>query len=534
MLYFTRWKMLAILCTVAAVCMFAVPNFLPEKMVQSWPKWAQRHVVLGLDLQGGSHILLEVDTKTVRKEMLEALRDDVRRVLRDARVGYTGLVVRGTSVEVRIREGQNSSQALEKLQTLSQPLGGILAATGNRNINITNEAGDLIRLTVSEPAIVDRVRQAVEQSIQIIERRVNELGTVEPLIQREGTERILVQVPGLQDPTRLKELLGKTAKLDFHMVDVSVSPEQALQGRVPPDDEILYGTGQQTKTPYVLEKRILVSGADLTDAQPGFDQRTSEPIVSFRFNTSGARKFAQVTQENVGKPFAIVLDNQVISAPVIREPILGGSGQISGSFTVQSANDLAILLRAGALPAPLTIIEERTVGPGLGQDSIAKGKMSSYVGAAMVIAFMLVTYGLFGLFANIAVAVNVAMIFGVLSMLNATLTLPGIAGIVLTVGIAVDSNVLIYERIREEVRHGRTPINAIDAGFARALATILDSNITTFIAAAVLFYIGTGPVRGFAVTLGIGIITTVFTAFTLTRLIVAYWVRWRRPQRVPI
>jgi len=340
-------------------------------------------------------------------------------------------------------------------------------------------------------------------------------------------------VPGLQDPTRLKELLGKTAKLDFRMVDVSMPAEQAAQGRLPPDDEILY-SATQPKTPYLVEKRILVSGGDLTDAQPGFDQRTSEPIVSFRFNTSGARKFAQVTQENVGKPFAIVLDNQVISAPVIREPILGGSGQISGSFTVESANDLAILLRAGALPAPLTIIEERTVGPGLGQDSIAKGKISSYVGAAMVIVFMLATYGLFGLFANIAVAINVAMIFGVLSLLNATLTLPGIAGIVLTVGIAVDSNVLIYERIREEVRGGRTPINAIDAGFSRALATILDSNITTFIAAAVLFYIGTGPVRGFAVTLGIGIITTVFTAFTLTRLIVAYWVRWRRPQRVPI
>jgi preprotein translocase subunit SecD len=534
MLYFTRWKMLAILCTVAAVCLFAVPNFLPEKLVQSWPKWAQRHVVLGLDLQGGSHILLEVDTAAVRKEMLEALRDDVRRVLRDARIGYIGLVVRGNSVEVRIREGQNSAQALEKLQTLSQPLGGILAATGNRNVNVSSEPGDLYRLTLTDPAIVERVRQAVDQSIQIIERRVNELGTVEPLIQREGTSRILVQVPGLQDPTRLKELLGKTAKLDFRMVDVSVSPEQALQGRVPPDDEILYGTGPQQKTPYVLEKRIVVSGADLTDAQPGFDPRTSEPIVSFRFNTSGARKFAQVTQENVGKPFAIVLDNQVISAPVIREPILGGSGQISGNFTVQSANDLAILLRAGALPAPLTIIEERTVGPGLGADSIAKGKISSYVGAAMVVIFMFVTYGLFGLFANIAVLVNVAMIFGLLSMLNATLTLPGIAGIVLTVGIAVDSNVLIYERIREEVRAGRTPINAIDAGFSRALATILDSNITTFIAAAVLFYIGTGPVRGFAVTLGIGIITTVFTAFTLTRLIVAYWVRWRRPQRVPI
>jgi preprotein translocase subunit SecD len=534
MLYFTRWKATAIILTALVICLFAVPNFLPEKMVQSWPKWAQRHVVLGLDLQGGSHILLEVDSNAVRKEKLEAMRDDVRRVLRDARVGYTGLVVRGNSVEVRIREGSNFDQALEKLRELSQPLGGILGAgSGQRSLDVTTEAGNLVRLTLTEPAITERIRQSVEQSIQIIERRVNELGTVEPLIQRQGVDRILVQVPGLQDPTQLKIILGKTAKLDFRMVDVSMPAEQAAQGRVPPDSEILYSS-TQPRTPYLVEKRILVSGGDLTDAQPGFDQRTNEPIVSFRFNTSGARKFAQVTQENVGKPFAIILDNEVISAPVIREPILGGSGQISGSFTVESANQLAVLLRAGALPAPLTIIEERTVGPGLGQDSIAKGKTSSYVGAAMVIAFMLVTYGLFGLFANIAVAINVAMIFGVLSMLNATLTLPGIAGIVLTVGIAVDSNVLIYERIREEVRGGRTPINAIDAGFSRALATILDSNITTFIAAAVLFYIGTGPVRGFAVTLGIGIITTVFTAFTLTRLIVAYWVRWRRPQRVPI
>src|SRR5690242_9913142 len=533
MLYFTRWKATAIVLTAFVVCLFAVPNFLPEKMVQSWPKWAQRHVVLGLDLQGGSHILLEVDSNAVRKEKLETLRDDVRRVLRDARVGYTGLVARNNSVEVRIREGSNFDDAVEKLRALSQPLGGVLSATGQRSLDVTTEAGNLVRLTVTEPALVERIRQSVDQSIQIIERRVNELGTVEPLIQRQGTDRILVQVPGLQDPTRLKELLGKTAKLDFRMVDVSMPAEQAAQGRIPPDDEILY-SASEPKTPYLVEKRILVSGGDLTDAQPGFDQRTSEPIVSFRFNTSGARKFAQVTQENVGKPFAIVLDNQVISAPVIREPILGGSGQISGSFTVESANDLAILLRAGALPAPLTIIEERTVGPGLGQDSINAGEHAAYAGAALVVIFMLATYGLFGLFANVAVAINVAMIFGVLSMLTATLTLPGIAGIVLTVGIAVDSNVLIYERIREEVRGGRTPINAIDAGFARALATILDSNITTFIAAAVLFYIGTGPVRGFAVTLGIGIITTVFTAFTLTRLIVAYWVRWKRPQRVPI
>jgi len=374
----------------------------------------------------------------------------------------------------------------------------------------------------------------VDQSIEIIERRVNQIGTVEPLIQRQGTDRILVQVPGLQDPQRLKDLLGKTAKLEFRMVDLTMPVQQAMEGRPPPDSEILFGTAKEGKTPYLIEKRVLVSGGDLTDAQPGFDQRTSEPIVQFRFNSSGARRFAQATQENVGRPFAIVLDNEVISAPVIREPILQGSGQISGNFTVQSANDLSVLLRAGALPAKLTIIEERTVGPGLGQDSIEKGKLASLFGSLMVIIFMLATYGLFGLFANVAVAINVAMIFGLLSLLGATLTLPGIAGIVLTVGIAVDSNVLIYERIREEVRGGRTPITAIDAGFTRALATIMDSNITTFIAATVLFFIGTGPVQGFAVTLGIGIITTVFTAFTLTRLIVAYWVRWQRPQTVPI
>lgn len=532
MLYFSRWKAAATILTALVICLCAVPNFVSPDVVATWPKWAQRHLVLGLDLQGGSHILLEVDSNAVRKEKLETTRDDVRRVLRDARIGYTGLAIRGNSVEVRVREDANAGQALTKLRELSVPLGGILGGSGQRNLDITSE-GNLVRLTVTDAAMLERIRQSVEQSIQIIERRVNELGTVEPLIQRQGADRILVQVPGLQDPSRLKELLGKTAKLDFRMVDSNTPVEQALQGRVPPEDDLLY-SASSPKTPYLIEKRVLVSGGDLTDAQPGFDQRTSEPIVSFRFNTSGARKFAQATQENVGRPFAIVLDNEVISAPVIREPILGGSGQISGSFTVQSANDLAILLRAGALPAPLTIIEERTVGPGLGADSIAKGKMSSYVGAGLVVLFMLVTYGLFGLFANIAVAINVAMIFGVLSLLNATLTLPGIAGIVLTVGIAVDSNVLIYERIREEVRLGRSPINAIDAGFSRALATILDSNITTFIAAAVLFYIGTGPVRGFAVTLGIGIITTVFTAFTVTRLIVATWVRWRRPQRVPI
>jgi preprotein translocase subunit SecD len=532
MLYFTRWKALAIILTALVVCLCAVPNFFPEAQVKTWPLWAQRHLVLGLDLQGGSYLLLEVDSNYVKKEKLDQVRDDARRVLREAKIGYTGLVARPDNVEVRVKD-TDLQNALSKMRDLSQPLGGLLGSSGQRSLEVSDAGGGLIRLTVPQAAITDRIRQTIEQSIQIVERRVNQLGTVEPVIQRQGTDRILVQVPGLQDPTRLKELLGKTAKMEFRMVDSTVSPDQAQQGRAPPDSDVLMSS-TSPKTPYVVKKQVLVSGGDLTDAQPGFDQRSGEPIVSFRFNTSGSRKFAQATSENVGQPFAIVLDNEVISAPVIREPITGGSGQISGSFTVQAANDLAILLRAGALPAPLTVIEERTVGPGLGQDSIEKGELAAYVGSIMVIVFMLLTYRLFGVFANVAVAINVAMIFGVLSLLNATLTLPGIAGIVLTVGIAVDSNVLIYERIREEIRGGRNAISAIDAGFRRALSTILDSNITTFIAAAVLFYIGTGPVRGFAVTLGIGIITTVFTAFTLTSLIVAAWVRWKRPQSVPI
>ena len=530
MLFFTRWKAAAILLFALVVCLFALPNFFSETTIRHWPSWAQRHIVLGLDLQGGSHLLLEVDSAAVRKEQLQSINDDVLRVLRQARIPFTGRAIRGNSVEVHITRDTDIDTALARLRELSQPLSGFAGSTGQRTITVT-ATGSTITLSPTDPAITERVRQAVDQSIQIVERRVNELGLVEPTIQREGVDRILVQVPGLQDPSRLKEILGKTAKLDFRMVDPSMAPEQAELAH-PADSEILPGETPGQK--YLIEKRVLVSGADLTDAQPGFDQRTNEPVVNFRFNSAGARKFAEVTQANVGKPFAIVLDNKVISAPVIREPILGGSGQISGNFTVQSANDLAILLRAGALPAPLTIIEERTVGPGLGQDSINAGEHAAYAGAALVVIFMLATYGLFGLFANIAVAVNVAMIFGILSLLSATLTLPGIAGIVLTVGIAVDSNVLIYERIREEVRAGRSAINAIDAGFSRALATILDSNITTFIAAAVLFYIGTGPVRGFAVTLGIGIITTLFTAFTLTRLIVAYWVRLWRPRVVPI
>ncbi len=531
MLHFSRWKALAILLTSLVVCLFTVPSLMPPQDVQKLPNFLQRRLVLGLDLQGGSHILLEVDGAAVRKEKLEALRDDVRKTLREARIGYRNLTIQGNSVQLRPGKPEELPEAMRRLRELSAPTGGLLAVSGQRDIEVSENDG-LIQLTLTDYGIRNRIRQAVDQSIEIVRRRIDELGTVEPLIARQGDDRILVQVPGLQDPARLKALLGKTAKLTFRMVDLSMTPQQALEGRPPPESEILYS--QDGKQPYLIERRVLVPGEDLVDAQPGFDSRTQEPVVNFRFNTSGGRRFAAATTENVGKPFAIVLDNQVISAPVIREPITGGSGQISGHFTVQSANDLAILLRAGALPAPLTIIEERTVGPGLGQDSITAGISAAYLGMALVVVFMIVTYGLFGLFANVAVAVNVGMILGILSFLSATLTRPGIAGIVLTVGIAVDSNVLIYERIREELHAGRSAIAAIDAGFSRALATILDSNITTFIAAAVLFFIGTGAVRGFAVTLGIGILTTLFTAFTLTRLIVALWVRWWRPQTVPV
>jgi preprotein translocase subunit SecD len=535
MLYFSRAKAAAILLTALVICAFTVPNFFSEQTVKSWPGWAQRRLVLGLDLQGGSHILLEVDRNDIRKQRLDTLRDEVVRTLREARITWANApAVRGNSVEVRLREGGDFSTAFAKLRSLSQPLGGVLQGNGMRTLDVADAGGGLVRITPTDAAMLERTRQTIDQSVPIIEKRINELGLVEPTVQRQGTDRILVQVPGLGDPRRLIDILGQTAKLEFRLVDTSMNPQDAAQGRVPSDDELLYEKQGDQRIPVVVKRQALVEGADLTDAQASFDQRTGEPIVNFKFNSTGARRFGRATQENVNRPFAIVLDNEVISAPVIREPILGGSGQISGNFTVESATNLAILLRAGALPAKLTVIEQRVVGPGLGLDSIKAGEHASMAGAFLVVVFMLATYALFGLFANVAVAVNVVMILGVLSFLNATLTLPGIAGIVLTVGIAVDSNVLIYERIREEVRNGRSAITAIDAGFTRALATILDSNITTFIAAAVLFFIGTGPVRGFAVTLGIGIITTLFTAFTMTRLIMAWWVRMVRPQTVPI
>jgi preprotein translocase subunit SecD len=533
MLHFTRWQTIVTLAVSIIFCALLIPSILPQHMFESLPAALQRTMTLGLDLQGGSHILLEVDTQAIRADRTNNLRDDVRRVLRDARIGYSNLTAQNGVVQVRLREAKDVPEALKKLNELSSPVGGLFGGQAGRDIEVAEAGDNVIRLTLSEAGLADRVRQAVTQSIEIVRRRVDELGTVEPLIQRQGADRVLVQVPGLSDPTRLKEILGRTARLTFRMVDQTMPAQQAVETRPPPESEVLF-SADEPKIPYLIERRVVVSGEDLVDAQPGFDQRTNEPIVTFRFNNNGARRFGQATQQNVGRPFAIVLDDEVISAPVIREPILGGSGQISGSFTVQEANDLALLLRAGALPAPLNVIEERTVGAGLGADSVEAGKTAAYVGAALVVIFMFATYGLFGLFANIAVFVNVGMIFGILSALQATLTLPGIAGIVLTIGMAVDSNVVIFERIREEFRNGRSPVTAIDAGFKEALRTIVDANVTSLIAGLILFYIGTGPVRGFALTLSIGIITTMFTAYTLTRLMIATWLRWTRPATIPI
>ncbi|WP_046863396.1 protein translocase subunit SecD [Microvirga massiliensis] len=533
MLRFSTPKVVAIVATVLIGLLLAVPSMMSADqrlaLRQSLPGWVPswivptRAIVLGLDLQGGSHVLLEVDVPDFMRTQATQLRDDVRRVFREARVAPQGgiqLLPRG--VQVRVTDADDREKVLPRLRELAQPISNaILGQTGAREIEITEAPDGLIQLVYSEEGSRERIRRAAEQAMEVLRRRVDALGTTEPNIQRQGADRILVQVPGLQDPQRLKEILGRTAKLEFRLVadqptgDVDLLPSRDAGGqRIP------------------VERRVIVEGADLTDAQPAFDQRTNEPIVNFRFNIRGAQRFGQATTENVGRPLAIVLDNEVISAPRIQTPITGGAGQISGRFTVQQANDLAVLLRAGALPAKLTIVEERTVGPGLGQDSIEAGQLALVVGTLLVAAFMIGTYGFLGFIAVVAVLINVGLIFGVLSVLQATLTLPGIAGILLTIGMAVDSNVLIYERIREEARLGRSAALSMDQGFVRALGTIVDANFTTLLAGAILFFLGTGPVRGFAVTLSIGIITTVFTAYTVTKLLLATWYRYARPKAI--
>ncbi len=538
MLHFPQWKVILVIGIVIAGIVFALPNVFPRATMAEMPSWLPHHQVnLGLDLQGGAHLLYQLDEDEMIDDWLGTIRDDVRETLRRNRTPYTDLAqnLATRTVSVKIREGGDVDKAYTELRKLSVPVGGTLGGfSGARNLDLDHSGDTGIELKVTDAGMNQRMSSAIEASIETIRRRVDAFGTTEPSIQRQGRNRVLVQVPGISDVERLKKLIGETGKLEFKLVDASANANQVAESKqVPIDDELLYSTGTPS-IPYVIKKPTLVSGQDLVDSQPGFDQRSGEPIVTFRFDSTGAKRFGKVTQDNVGLPFAIILDGKVISAPVIREPILGGSGQISGNFTVQEATDLAVLLRSGALPAKLTVIEERTVGASLGADSIAAGKKATLLGLLLVVLFMFAAYGLFGLFANIALVINIALIFGVLSLIGSTLTLPGIAGIVLTMGIAVDANVLINERIREEIRAGKSPLASVDAGYTRAMSTIVDSNVTTLISTLVLFWLGSGPVRGFAVTLTIGILASMFTAVTVTRLMVVYWLRRTRPAMVPI
>ena len=528
MLYFANWKIALILAVALLGIWFAAPNFsgVPGQTVN-----------LGLDLQGGSHLVFEVDLPGVQQERLDGMSQEANVLLRQQPAIPTaanGVV--DDEVVIRVARAEDMDDAYARLQELSRPVGdGGMSLTGGlaaRSASFTRDDEErTIRIQLTEAALIDIRDRTIAQSIEVIRRRIDETGTTEPTIARQGDERILVQVPGESDPQRIIEIVGTTARMTFHLVRTDVQVGANGEGRTPPGVRII--PQDNPSEPYIaIERRAMVSGENLTYAGSTFQD--GQPVVEFRFDTTGAAAFGRVTSQNVGRRFAVVLDDVAISSPVILGPILGGSGIIQGNFTFESAYDLAVLLQAGALPAELTVVEQRTVGPGLGQDSINKGTIAVVIGFLAVIVFMLAAYSLFGVFSNVALMLNVTLILGALSGLQATLTLPGIAGIILTIGMAVDANVLIYERIREESRNGRTPANAIERGYSEALSAILDANITTLIAAGVLYMLGAGPVRGFAVTLGIGILTSVFTAFVFSRLLIAMWVKGLKPKKLPI
>jgi protein-export membrane protein SecD len=522
MLYFSRARTLLIIAVCVIGALLCVPNFLPAPA--PWLPWRQVH--LGLDLRGGSYLLMQVDLASIERERLESLADAARSSLLNAKVGYQNLGPETASnrVFLHVRDAAQHDAALAALRALPQAVPG--------EFTVDDLPGGNVTLTLQTAAIEQRARDAVTQSIEIVRRRIDETGVVDPQITRQGDSRIVVELPGVEDPERIKQLLGKTAKMTFHLVDEGVAPGPAPQA---PPGEIAVPLQKTPGIKIVIHKHIEVDGADLTDAQPTTDPTTGEWAVSFTFNSLGAKHFATTTAANVGHQFAIVLDNQVITAPVIRSVIAGGHGQITGSFPdAESANNLAILLRAGALPAPLQVVEERTVGPELGADSIRRGAYALGCGFVLVIVFMGVFYGLFGWLANIALVVNLVLMVAILSLFTATLTLPGMAGLLLTLGMAVDANILINERIREESRNGRTPLNAMETGFRRAFSTILDSNVTAFLAHVMLFVFGSGAVKGFALTITIGIVTTLFTATVLARLMMVKWYAAKRPQLLPV
>jgi preprotein translocase subunit SecD len=496
-----------------------------------WPRWMPSKLVnLGLDLRGGAHVLVEVRTSDVHAERLEGLWPDLRGKLRDLRA-QVGTVRRLNSgpeeLRIRISDPAGMEAALRAVADSAQPVFSLTGA-GSREYEARAE-GDIVVVTLSdaEKAAIDE--RTMQQSLEIIRRRVDETGTREPAIQRQGTDRILVQVPGIGSAEELLQVIGKTARLSFHSVVSQTSDANADPGL----DNMLVPSMDQQGVYYILERRSVVTGEQLVDSQPSYDQN-GLPSVSFRFNPAGGRAFGDYTAANIGKPFAIVLDNQVISAPVIQSHIAGGSGIITGNFNVEEAQRLAVLLRAGALPAEITVLEQRTIGPELGQDSVNAGMLSGVVALALVCGYMILTYGLFGLFANVALLLNIVLIFALMGVIGATLTMPGIAGIVLTIGMAVDANVLIFERIREEMRTAKGPARAIQLGFQRAFATIVDANVTTLIVAVILYIMGSGPVRGFAVTLGLGILCSIFTAVYVTQMMVAAWFDWRRPKSITV
>lgn len=505
----------------------------PERqaLVEQWPSYLPSSLVnLGLDLRGGAHLLAEVKVEDVYGARMDALWPEVRDALRPERAtvgSFRRQQAPEGQIRLKISKPEGMGRALEVVRGLANPITSLTGAGAN-DIDVSG-TGDLITIELSEAEKLASDDRTVRQSLEIIRRRIDEVGTREPTIQRQGADRILIQVPGIGSASELKEIIGTTAQLTFSPVVGRGSDPDASAGVgnkvIPSVDE--------PGAYYTIEAAPVVTGEELVDAQPSFDQN-GRPAVNFRFNTSGARKFGDYTAENIGSPFAIVLDDEVISAPVIQSHIPGGSGIITGNFTIEESTNLAILLRAGALPAGLEFLEERTIGPELGQDSIDAGKIATIVAFVGVLAFMALSYGLFGLFANVALILNVALIFGFLSLIGATLTLPGIAGIVLTVGMAVDANVLIFERIREEIKSGRGPARAIDEGYSKALSAILDANITTFITAVILFAMGSGPVRGFAITLGLGIMTSVFTAIFVTRLMIVMWFERRRPKKIEV